>query len=259
MRRFLRVLTIVVVAVAAATASVTLTYALWQKSILVNSAAVRTSPAVIKSDNLGSDNDIVTATDSTITVPFTQADATAIYNAAHQVHDGVVDWVKPFAIVGETTGTIGFSYTVDLPDTSDSIYGYDLFLFPVAGPENCDPADPPSLAGMAHPSAADLAVQPALSKDYQAEKQYEQWYCMAAHFVPLTYTNVGIGTVHVFDLSDTTSCTVPALCDLPNAEVPIPHPAYVEEDEWVGGLLTDPATEPELTFDFQVNVFDYES
>jgi hypothetical protein len=255
MKRPFLLLAALATALIAAILSANVTYALWSKNLLTATTEVRTYPAQIGTKNLGSDDDIVTAADQTLTVPFTHADAEQLYQAAAQTTDGVVDWVKPFSVVGQTTGTIGFSYTVDLPDRSNSYYGYDLFIYPVASQSECDPQNPPDVASIPHPDAADLAVEPAISSQYGASKVYEQWYCMATHYVPPTYENTVTATSELFD-DPASGCNVAGLCRdvIPK---PVLRPDYTRTDTWWAGILTDPATEPELKFNFHVTVFEY--
>jgi hypothetical protein len=259
-----RAVLIVVAALLGATLGAGVAVALWSKTITVPTAAVTTSPVVIGSHGLGADDDVVTAQDGVISVPFTQQDAQAVRAASANVIGGQVDWVKPFTIYGETTGTLGFAYTVDLPDLSNSYYAADVFIFPVQDPAaECDPANPPDVASMAHPDAASLAVEPALDVDYTASKSYEQAYCMAAHFVPRRYTNTAEATLQVFDGMTNTpavpSCTIEALCDgAPEPQV-IDESTndVVEQSTWWAGILADTVAEPVVTFDFNVTVLQY--
>ncbi|MDR1825649.1 MAG: hypothetical protein LBR27_10065 [Bifidobacteriaceae bacterium] len=239
--------------------------ALWGKTVTVAPASVTTSPIFVGSKGLGGDDDLVTATDSVISVPFTVADAQAIYSEAAGATGGDVMWVKPFTIAANATGTFGFSYTVSFPDLSASHYGRDVFIFPVEDAAvECDPANPPDLDVIERPLAADLTVDPALRGTYAASKTYQQDYCMAMHFVPERYTNTGVGTVEVFDgMTNTTadpSCAIAALC----SGAPAPTSAgdtgandYTQQSTWWAAVLTDPSAEPVVTFDFTVNVFQY--
>jgi hypothetical protein len=273
------------VAIAAALSSfsvgVGLTWALWTDSVDFNAQPV-TWPAV-EIQLLDKDGHVVDEADDgdlELVAFFGTADAAVIAEQAKQGVTGgqqpVIVWSKPYQVVATTTGTIGFGYTVELPSLSDSVYGQNLVLFPVARAEACvTPAPapaPPDEAGMARPEA--------IPSTYVAgEKPYSQWYCLTTSYEVYgdngyKYENVATATVDRYDPAD--DCKDTDLCSggiklppdpAPDGETDTPVITQITTDvtgttndvtetaKWRVGIIPDPAKEPTVSFKFNVNVF----
>jgi hypothetical protein len=273
------------VAIAAALSSfsvgVGLTWALWSDSVNFTAERV-TWPAVEIQllDKDGTPVDEADGDDLELVVPFGEAEAEVI---AEQAIDGVADdqqpvivWSKPYQVVAKTTGTIGFGYTVELPDLSKSVYGQNLVLFPVDSWEAClnpgAPPDQPDEEGMAEPEA--------IPSTYGPDKPYSQWYCLTTSYEVYgdngyKYENVATATVDRYDPAD--DCNDPKLCSSGIEPTPDPDPEgegdptpvvtqittdvtgttndVTQSAKWRVGIIPDPVKEPTVSFKFNVNVF----
>jgi hypothetical protein len=273
------------VAIAAALSSfsvgVGLTWALWSDS--VNFIAQPVKWPAVQVQLLDEDGELVDkadATDGSLVASFGQAEAKVIADAAiagvNQGQKPDIVWSKPYQVVATTTGTIGFGYTVELPDLAGSVYGQNLVLFPVDSAEACLNLTAPP----AQPDEEDLAKPEVISSAYAAEKTDSQWYCLTTRYEVYgdnahKYENVATATVDRYDPAD--DCKDPKLCSsgleptpdpVPEGEVdPTPVVTQVTTDAtgttndvtktaaWSVGIIPDPDKEPTVSFKFNVNLF----
>ncbi|MDR1790961.1 MAG: hypothetical protein LBR20_04800 [Propionibacteriaceae bacterium] len=261
-RRFFGpVITLLLVAVLSSALAVGTTWALWSVGIISPSRSVNYEPVQIQLlDNTAAVIGTVTSSNSVLTVPFTPDDALVIQDAMEANiaagGNGNVVWTKLFRVQGATAGTLGFDYSVELPDLSRSHWGRDLMFYPVTDSRGCG-------------ALSILAEQPdmlqsytGISTDYGESKTTTEYWCLAVNFHPETYTNTATGIVEVWDNDYNTTlnptCTVVALCtNAPTATAPVADTSandYTETSSWRAGVVIDPRDEPDLAFNIRVTI-----
>jgi hypothetical protein len=214
------------------------TMALWSEGSQQAGSDVTYNPATVSLTVDGGQPQLATDADLALEVAFTAADAAAIRTAAEadlaSGGNGEVVWGRLVELSATTRGTVGFGYSVTVPQGPLADYAKDLVLYPVANAGECPVG--PVAASQAPPGVSIPSQQPALGNPNAIAATYKSQAAHAESFCLATTFNVG------------------RIANTATAEVQYKQNTYTATSTWTGLTLPNPAAQAAAIFVFNVDM-----